>query len=57
MKYAVSLDFLMLMKENWKMSTRVVIEVTSMLSFGARTNLKNGKNSMAMIQKICCTSL
>jgi hypothetical protein len=39
------------MKKNWKMSSRVVVELTSMLNFGPRTHLMNGENSMVMIKK------
>jgi hypothetical protein len=44
MRYALNLNFLMLTKENWKMSTKVVVESVNVLNFKPITLLMNGKN-------------
>jgi hypothetical protein len=49
MRYALSLGFLMLMKENWKMSTRVVLKPTIMLRIGPITLLMNEEKFATMI--------
>jgi hypothetical protein len=49
MRYALSPRFLMLMKENWKMSRKVILKPTSVLRIGPITLLMNEENSIAMI--------
>jgi hypothetical protein len=46
---ALNPGFLMLMKKNWKMSTRVILKPTSMLRIGPITLLMNKKKFTTMI--------